>query len=506
MKSIISVVIFLPTLQIFVFSVVPFNFKCPLQAHWKMRAEVKCNSTSKYFCLFNNVEGIYVEGCDGPDWDRKGCKRIYAGDFTRANCTRERFQPFKFRTNESMSDCIYSKSICSENGQIVYIDDSRKYDRTCRCDYKRNYSFVKTPRHLCYCIPTEEDCSCYIKSCPTNFNLSAVTGAFSLAVLFLGCASEKPHGINHTGSCETSIVSDADVTVVTRIETLITDDMVDGNNHESSADRTHGNGSLKAGLERVDVHEPSIFGKTVTSDGFDIRLMIYLLGSLANIEVGDLYPVQSDSRVSAMLSRIKYIRNEATQSYAGKLSEDQFNKYWDDIAQAVLKLVSPKDIREDQEKNQFISRLQTLNPIDIDNDKVCVYISLSEKYPADILKQIITEYCATNEQILEDILKKEKHELYHKRIITESCCVCSDKQFCTYIKVIQEKQWETLYEMKEGADSHSCLCSVKKCSERFVPKTVDTSDLSVTVPLVLFIPDILTYIINQLYGNKFDTF
>lgn len=61
--------------------------------------------------------------------------------------------------------------------------------------------------------------------------------------------------------------------------------------------------------------------------------MVYLLSDLAKISVGDLYPVQSDLSIGAMLSRIKFIRNEATQSYEGKLSEEKFNQYWDDIGQ-----------------------------------------------------------------------------------------------------------------------------------------------------------------------------
>ncbi|XP_076080196.1 uncharacterized protein LOC143051010 [Mytilus galloprovincialis] len=85
----------------------------------------------------------------------------------------KRYQPFQFQTNDSMSDCIYSKSICNGEGHIVYNDDSSKNDRTCRCDYKRNYSFIKTPRHVCYCLPSEEDCSCYIKSCPVNLTMTA---------------------------------------------------------------------------------------------------------------------------------------------------------------------------------------------------------------------------------------------------------------------------------------------------------------------------------------------
>lgn len=70
-----------------------------------------------------------------------------------------------------MSDCIYAKSMCNEEGHIVYNDNSAKDDRTCRCNHKKNFSFIKTPRNLCYCIPTEEDCSCNIK--PVNYTLSA---------------------------------------------------------------------------------------------------------------------------------------------------------------------------------------------------------------------------------------------------------------------------------------------------------------------------------------------
>lgn len=59
--------------------------------------------------------------------------------------------------------------------------------------------------------------------------------------------------------------------------------------------------------------------------------MIYLLSTIADeIDVGDLYPILIDS-VNAMLSMIKYIRNEATQSLDGQLSEELFDQYWDDL-------------------------------------------------------------------------------------------------------------------------------------------------------------------------------
>lgn len=78
-----------------------------------------------------------------------------------------------------------------------------------------------------------------------------------------------------------------------------------------------------------------IVGRTVsvTSDDFDIRLMIYLLKTITKVDVGDLYPLEVDISTSAMLSRIKFIRNETTQSIEGELSENQYNKFWDDIGQ-----------------------------------------------------------------------------------------------------------------------------------------------------------------------------
>ncbi|XP_063436693.1 uncharacterized protein LOC134718131 [Mytilus trossulus] len=196
--SYIPIVTTILVFKIFVLNVDSYDLQCPSQPNWTFRAKVKCNSTSKYFCLYNRVDGIYVEGCNGPDWDRKGSKRIYIGDFSRGNCSEKRFQPLKFWTNESMSDCIYVKSNCSEDGQIVYMDHSPKNDRRCRCDNKKNYSFIKTPRNGCYCIPTEEDCSCYIKTCPVNFTLSEDYDCIPMSY------QETPKCINITRYSETT--------------------------------------------------------------------------------------------------------------------------------------------------------------------------------------------------------------------------------------------------------------------------------------------------------------
>lgn len=72
-----------------------------------------------------------------------------------------------------MSDCLYAKSICSEEGQLMLKEDSTKDDIKCRCDYENSYSYIKTPRNLCSCLPTQEDCSCHIKTCAANYSLSS---------------------------------------------------------------------------------------------------------------------------------------------------------------------------------------------------------------------------------------------------------------------------------------------------------------------------------------------
>lgn len=56
--------------------------------------------------------------------------------------------------------------MCSEEGQLVYNNGTSVYNRKCACDYRNNFSFVSTKRiDMCFCDPTNEDCSCHIKLC-----------------------------------------------------------------------------------------------------------------------------------------------------------------------------------------------------------------------------------------------------------------------------------------------------------------------------------------------------
>lgn len=129
---------------------------------------------------------------------------------------------------------------------------------------------------------------------------------------------------------------------------------------------------------------------------------------------------------------------------------------------------------------------------------------MSERYPAMILQQLISEYCNLNTQTIEDILREEKHQLYHKRIKTVLCCECTEE--CTsYRKVISEKHWKALFEIStEVDDSHYCTCKLKQCIKRLVPKRINTFDVFVATVLILNIPNILKYTIKQLFMNGFE--
>lgn len=99
------------------------------------------------------------------------------GSLEGVKCTSGRYQPFIFWTNGS-NICKFEKSICEDEGQIRYSSGTTKADGTCRCDYTKGYDFVVRPQHTCFCLPSEEDCSCYIRQCPSGFVLSQGTNKY----------------------------------------------------------------------------------------------------------------------------------------------------------------------------------------------------------------------------------------------------------------------------------------------------------------------------------------
>lgn len=100
-----------------------------------------------------------------------GTKLQVLGSLEPVQCASNRYQPGTFWTNGS-NNCKFEKSLCADEGQISFSSGTTTEDRTCRCDYTKGYDFVITPHNTCYCMPIEEDCSCFIRHCPSRFVLS----------------------------------------------------------------------------------------------------------------------------------------------------------------------------------------------------------------------------------------------------------------------------------------------------------------------------------------------
>lgn len=93
-----------------------------------------------------------------------GSNLVFQPLFNLAECKAGRYQPIVFTTHGN-SGCIFLKSNCDGDGQIVYNNGTSNNDIACRCDYTKGYVFVSKPKHSCFCIPSEEDCSCFRVKC-----------------------------------------------------------------------------------------------------------------------------------------------------------------------------------------------------------------------------------------------------------------------------------------------------------------------------------------------------
>ncbi|XP_076084515.1 uncharacterized protein LOC143055269 [Mytilus galloprovincialis] len=143
-----------------------YDIKCPAKAEWRLRGNISCSSEDKYVCLFHSLEMKYTENCLGLDLSRIGSKLVFQPLFNLAKCNDGRYQPIVFTTHGN-SECIYSKSKCADEGQLVFSNDSSSADTACRCDYTKGYAFVTRPKNRCFCNPSDEDCSCFRSTCTT---------------------------------------------------------------------------------------------------------------------------------------------------------------------------------------------------------------------------------------------------------------------------------------------------------------------------------------------------
>ncbi|CAC5425529.1 unnamed protein product [Mytilus coruscus] len=154
-------------------SVIGFNQRCPGQNEWHFRRK-NCTTPDKpfYTCLYNEYSLQYSENCTRQEYEsRKGKKVVFSPGISETDCADSRFQPFKFTTH-GFSVCIYAKSTCSEDGQVLVKNGTTFVDRSCRCDYRKGYDYITQPKEKCFCEPSLEDCSCYLTNCTGNSALT----------------------------------------------------------------------------------------------------------------------------------------------------------------------------------------------------------------------------------------------------------------------------------------------------------------------------------------------
>ncbi|CAC5370538.1 unnamed protein product [Mytilus coruscus] len=153
--------------------VTAYNLTCPHPGQWELRAKVKnCSSIENYVCLFDAVQLTFAEICKKPQLERKGNKLfLNKGNFDRKPCSPTHYQPFRFNSFGN-TNCTHLKSPCSEEGQVIADNHTSYSDRSCRCDYRRGFALIVNTSQPCSCMPSKEDCSCYLKTCSMNEVLS----------------------------------------------------------------------------------------------------------------------------------------------------------------------------------------------------------------------------------------------------------------------------------------------------------------------------------------------
>lgn len=103
-----------------------------------------------------------------------GYKYVFRPGFDKERCDHFRYQPFTFKRKDH-TDCVFQKSNWSEQGQITYIKGNTSTDIRCKCDPEDDYVFVSKPSAH-FCIPSEEDCTCYRR------NSSLPKGMYNLKI------------------------------------------------------------------------------------------------------------------------------------------------------------------------------------------------------------------------------------------------------------------------------------------------------------------------------------
>ncbi|VDI61359.1 Hypothetical predicted protein, partial [Mytilus galloprovincialis] len=166
--------------------------RCPSKSEWRLRASWFCNGTDtkKYACLYNALQLDYEESCKfQPVISGNGVQYVIHVYPNPEPCRKHgSYQPFALGSNVS-SNCVFYKSTCTEEGQVLFRPGSHSHDLTCRCDFELGFGFVGETQNTCDCIPSKEDCSCYLKKsqCKPKHNfLADFVGRRSSVIILSG--------------------------------------------------------------------------------------------------------------------------------------------------------------------------------------------------------------------------------------------------------------------------------------------------------------------------------
>ncbi|CAG2216437.1 unnamed protein product [Mytilus edulis] len=77
----------------------------------------------------------------------------------------------------------------------------------------------------------------------------------------------------------------------------------------------------------------------VSSDMFDVSLMVCLLKHFTDLDIQDSLPIETIHTDAADISRIKFYRNFIVHSDSGKIDENKFFEIWNCVAEAILRLL-----------------------------------------------------------------------------------------------------------------------------------------------------------------------
>ncbi|XP_052097936.1 carboxy-terminal kinesin 2-like [Mytilus californianus] len=151
-----------------------YRLQCPDISQRLLRASGYCTSILRweYTCLYDTNRLRFSEQCEkNQDYVRPGERYVITGSLRNVDCSSKQYQPFSLWSNIS-GVCLYQKTPCVGQGQVIFSNGSLIEDRKCRCDYTKGYTFIQRPKQNCSCNPSEEDCSCYISECPGGSVLS----------------------------------------------------------------------------------------------------------------------------------------------------------------------------------------------------------------------------------------------------------------------------------------------------------------------------------------------